>query len=223
MSYIVQDMNCIFVVSSSVMSEEATFLVEPQLTYWTTVDPSIMESFLVKFQVLTGGSSVVTDITGVEGLGVFSLQVFLQSVSLLGPELTVSDGALEPRILLRFASHNFLNHSAHLCSRRISMDWISDQEDKTFHLAEFEFAINWTRLVKHIENIISSPMWQACKNVGNNIVLAVWSQDYNYYVGPGQAGRPGRHSGSLILKCAVGGNFQSSNTFYCSQCPVFLW
>ena len=92
-SYIVQDMNCIFVVISSIMSEEATFLVKPQLTYWTTVDPSIMETFLVKFQVLPGGSSVVTDITAVEGVSVFRLKVFLQLDPLLGPEVTVSDGA----------------------------------------------------------------------------------------------------------------------------------
>ena len=86
-------------------------------------------------------------------------------------------------------------------------------QDKSFVSTEFNFAINWTRLVKYLQNIISN-MWQACK------ILAVmlcwlWSQDYNY--------RVGRHSQSLILKSAARGNFLSSNTFYCSQCPVFLW
>lgn len=113
-------MNCIFVVISSIMSEEATFLVKSQLTYWTTVDPSIVETFLVKFQVLAGGSSVVTDITGVKGLSVFRLNVFLQFVPLLGPEVAGSDGAGvhqargRLRSLVSFRSPNFSNHCGHL-------------------------------------------------------------------------------------------------------------
>ena len=116
-------MNCIFVVISSVMSEEATFLVKSQLTYWTTVDPSVMESFLVKVQVLTGGSSVVTDIRAVEGVSVFSLNVFLQFVSLPGLELTVSDGALVHlgcHHLRSFLSFAFPNHFCHLCPTTLS-------------------------------------------------------------------------------------------------------
>ena len=63
-------MNCILVVISSVMSEEATFLVESQKTNWTTVDPTVMKSFLMKVQVLTG----------------LSLQVRKgQTVALVGP------------------------------------------------------------------------------------------------------------------------------------------
>ena len=91
-------MNCVLVVISSIMGEESTFLVKSELTYWTTVDPSVMESFLVKVQVLTGGSSEVTDIAAVEGLegvSMVCLQVFLQSPPLLGSEVTVSDGELE--------------------------------------------------------------------------------------------------------------------------------
>ena len=115
-------MNCVLVVISSIMGEETTFLVKSKLTYWTTVDPSVMESFLVKVQVLAGGSSVVTDITAVEGLegvSMFCLQVFLQSAPLLGSEVTVSDGALEhlPSWLSSSStSPNFSNHVCHLSS-----------------------------------------------------------------------------------------------------------
>ena len=77
------------------MSEEKTLLVESHLTYWTTVDSSIMESFLVKLQVLTVETSIVTDITGLPLVSVLCLNVFLQSQSLRGSELTVSDGAME--------------------------------------------------------------------------------------------------------------------------------
>ena len=121
-------MNGIFVVISSIMSEEATFLVKSHLTCWTTVDPSIMETFLVKFQVFTAGSSEVTDITAVEGASasVFCPNVFLQFVPLLGPELTVSDGARvhhgcgHPGSLVSSGSGNFSNHCGHLCLQDLS-------------------------------------------------------------------------------------------------------
>ena len=85
-------MNCILVVISSVMSEEATFLVESQKTNWATVDPTVMKSFLMKVQVLAGGSSVVTDITAVPCLKLFLLQ------------------GDHHRSWLGFTSHSFSNH-----------------------------------------------------------------------------------------------------------------